>query len=63
MGKICILKIPNAERDLQEQNCGKLKSHPVGLLAFLRAENFQLHNIIAQLERDTAGTREAAQSS
>ena len=63
MGKICILRIPNAERDLPDQNCGKPGSHPIGLLAFLQAENLRLHEIVAQLERDTAASRKAAQSS
>jgi hypothetical protein len=62
MGKICILKIPNAERDLPEQSRRKPESHPVGLLAFLQAENLRLHNVVAQLKRDTAASREATQS-
>jgi hypothetical protein len=63
MGNICILKIPNAERDTPHQSRGKLGSHPVGLLAFLQAENLRLHNMLAQLERDAAASREAARSS
>jgi hypothetical protein len=62
MSTICVLKTANVASSLQEQPPRRSDCRPVSLLAFLQAENRKLHDMVAQLERDTMALREALQS-
>jgi hypothetical protein len=57
-----ILRIPNVKSRPQEQPHERSGSRPISLLAFLQAENRRLHNMVAELERDTTALREALQN-
>jgi hypothetical protein len=61
MSTICVLKTANVASSLQEQP-RRSGCRPISLLAFLQAENRKLHDMVAQLERDTTALREALQS-
>jgi hypothetical protein len=62
MSTISVLKTANVESSLEEQPPRRSGCRPISLLAFLQAENLKLHNMVAQLERDTMALREALQS-
>jgi hypothetical protein len=62
MSSISVLKVPNVKSRLQEQSHGSAACRPINLLAFLKAENLRLQNMVAQLERDTIALRAALQN-
>ncbi len=61
MSAVSVLKIKNVESRQEKKSHGKSSCQPISLLAFLKAENCRLRDIVAQLERDTMALREALQ--
>jgi hypothetical protein len=61
MGTICVLKTGSVKSVLPARDRASTPAPPVNLLAFLQAENLELQNIVAQLERETTALREALQ--
>jgi hypothetical protein len=61
MSSIRVLGTANVKSYSRERSERRSDSRTISLLAFLRAENRRLQNMVAELEQDTTALRDALQ--